>query len=105
MSAKGKEKMATDRIEGMPSSKDGVLKQYIPPRLGQPNRTASLAFLVSAHFKWIFQYVTSQCQPKPPPSPSISANRTNSNIAQPSLPNISHISLARQTLVWQILFH
>jgi hypothetical protein len=81
MSAKGKEKMATDRIEGMPSSKDGVLKQYIPPRLGQPNRTASLAFF-----------------PKPPPSPSISANRTNSNIAQPSLPNISHISLARQTL-------
>lgn len=63
MSAKGKEKMtatATDRIDGT-SSKDGVLKQSIPRRM-QPNtvqRTASFAFLVSACFEWISQYVIS----------------------------------------------
>lgn len=75
---------ATDRIDGTPS-KDGVLKQSITRGLMmQPNavqRTASFAFL-----------------PKPPPSPSISANRTNGNTAQQSLPNNSRISLARQTL-------
>lgn len=75
---------ATDRIDGTPS-KDGVLKQSITRSLMmQPNavqRTASFAFL-----------------PKPPPSPSISANRTNGNTAQQSLPNNSRISLARQTL-------
>lgn len=74
--------MAADRMDGTPS-KDGVLKQSIPRRM-QSNavqRTASFAFL-----------------PKPPPSPSISANRTNGNTVQPSLPNNSLISLARQTL-------
>lgn len=75
---------ATDRIDGTPS-KDGVLKQSITRGfMMQPNavqRTASFAFL-----------------PKPPPSPSISANRTNGNTAQQSLPNNSRISLARQTL-------
>lgn len=75
---------ATDRIDGTPS-KDGVPRQSITRRIMmQPNavqRTASFAFL-----------------PKPPPSPSISANRTNGNTAQQSLPNNSHISIARQTL-------
>lgn len=83
MSAKGKEKMtatATDRIEGTPPSKDGVLKQSIPRRM-QPDAVQS-----TASFS------------KPPPSPSISVNRTNGNTVQPLLPNNSHISLARQTL-------
>ncbi|KAG1755860.1 hypothetical protein EDB19DRAFT_1663375 [Suillus lakei] len=86
MSAKGKEKMtatATDRFDGSPSPKDGAHKQFSPRRVQQNavQRTASFAFL-----------------PKLPPSPSISANRTNGNTAQPSLPNNSHISLARQSL-------